>query len=173
MWQAYSVMQSLVMLEATWEADLLIDADALAAAAFNMEVEMAALQRTIRPFLNTTAGRAITSMTRDYGIGADVTIDTDFIRELLQAQESRFAADVSATSVRGIRDQIAEGIARGEGHYQLRERVLAYYERQSEWRAGIAAEYEAGTAFEAVREALAMRPGMTHKAWKNMMDNRV
>jgi hypothetical protein len=173
MWQAYRVVGALAALEASAEMGAVIDADALAAAAFNMEVEISELTTAIRPYLNTSAGRAITAMTRDYGIGTDITVDTDFIRDLLQAQESRFAADVSATSVRGIRDQIAEGIARGEGHYQIRDRVLSYYERQTEWRAGLAAQYETGTAYESIREALALRQGMTHKRWQTMKDDRV
>ena len=160
-------------LEASAEAGMLLDADALAAAVFDMETETAALIQAIRPYLNVSAGRAITAMTRDYGIGADVTIDTGYIRDLLQAQESRFAADVTATSVRGIRDQLAEGIAAGEGHYQLRDRILSYYGRQSQWRAGLAAQFETGTAYEAVREALALEHGMTHKSWQTMQDGRV
>ncbi|MFH0916998.1 MAG: phage minor head protein [bacterium] len=167
------MVQSLAAFEAALGAGEVVSADAIAAAAFNLEVEIAALERTIRPYLAHSAGRAITAMTRDYGIGADVTIDTEFIRDLLQAQESRFARDVTQTSVRGIRDQIAEGIANGEAYYQLRDRILSYYEGQAQWRAGLAAQFESGTAYESIREVLALRQGMSHKRWETMRDERV
>ena len=162
---------------AAYEQDILSgspgDIDAIVAAAFNLEAELELAQTTIRPFLNAEAGRALVSMQDQYGIARDITIDTDFIRELLQAQESRFASDVSATSVRGIRDQIAEGIANGEAHYQLRDRILGYYERQAQWRAEIAAQYESGTAYEAVRDALATNQGHTEHRWITMGDAAV
>lgn len=150
-----------------------VSVDALVSACFNLEAEMEALSSTIRPYLRTSAGRAITAMVQDYGIGEGVTVETAFIRDLLQAQESRFARDVTATSIRGIRDQIAEGIAAGESHYQLRDRVLSYYQRQHGWRADIAAQYETGTAFESIRDALARQQGMTYKRWETMRDPRV
>lgn len=159
--------------EASFVSGAALDADAIAAAAFDLEAEIAALTSTIRPYLLTTAGRAITSMDRDYGLGGGITVDTDFVRQILQAQESRFAADVTDTSVRGIRDQIAEAIANGEGFYQIRDRILAYYERQKAWRAGLAAQYETGEAFEAVRDALARNQGMTRKHWNDMGDDKV
>ena len=162
---------------AAYEQDILAgaaaDIDAIVAAAFDLETEMQMAQDAIRPFLNAEAGRALGAMQDQYGIARDITIDTDFIRELLQAQESRFASDVSATSVRGIRDQIAEGIAAGESHYQLRDRVLGYYQRQHNWRADIAAQYETGTAYESIRDALARQQGMTHKRWETMRDPKV
>lgn len=172
-WQAYRVTAALAAFEAGLAAGETVTVDALVAACFNLEAEMAALESTIRPYLRTSAGRAITAMVQDYGIGEGVTTETAFIRDLLQAQESRFARDVSATSVRGIRNQIAEGIAAGEGHYQLRDRILGYYERQHAWRADIAAQYETGTAFESVRDALARQQGMTHKRWETMRDPKV
>ncbi len=172
-WQAYRVVEALAALAAAGQMEVLATADAIAGAAFNLEVEIAALESGIRPYLARFGSRAISSMYDQYGIGADVTIETDFIRDLLQAQESRFARDVTATSVQGIRDEIAKGIAAGEGHYQLRERILAYYDRTSQWRADLAAQYESGTAYEAVREALALQQGMTHKRWETMRDDRV
>ena len=162
---------------AAYEQDILAgaagDIDAIVAAAFDLETEMQMAQDAIRPFLNAEAGRALGAMQDQYGIARDITIDTDFIRELLQAQESRFASDVSATSVRAIRDQIAEGIANGEPHYQLRDRILSYYERQAQWRAEIAAQYESGTAYEAVRDALATNQGHTEHRWITMGDAAV
>lgn len=165
-------MQAVIMWEATFEQDM-AKLEAMIQQAMNMEREIAALQTTIRPYLRSSAGRAVQAMVTDYGIGADVTLDADFIRQLLQAQESRFANDVTATSVRGIRDQLAEGIANGESLYQLRDRILGYYERQSAWRAGLAAQYETGTVFESVRDLLARRQGMNFKRWETMRDERV
>lgn len=147
-------------------------ADEIARAAFNLEVELEAFANGIRPYLLRAGGRGIDAMYAQYGIDG-VTIDSDFIRTILQSQESRFAQDMADTSIRGIRDEIARGIAAGEGHYQLRDRVLGFYERQNHWRANLAAQYETGTAFEAVREALALRQGMTHKRWETMRDDKV
>lgn len=162
---------------AAYEADIAAgapgDIDAIVAAAFNLEAELQMAADAIRPFLDAEAGRALMAMQDQYGIAQDITVDTDFIRELLQAQESRFASDISATSVRGIRDQIAEGVANGEGYYQLRDRVLGYYERQSQWRAGLAAQYESGTTYEAIRDALARNQGFTRHRWVDMGDEKV
>lgn len=166
-------MQAVVMWEATFEQDMAVMLDRIVAEAYDMERQIAALETTIRPFLRSTASRAISAMNQDYEIGLDVTIDADFIRQLLQAQESRFAKDVSATSVRGIRDALAEGIANGEGHYQLRDRILQYYDKQAAWRAGIAAQYETGMAYEGIRGVLAARQGMSHKRWETMRDPKV
>jgi hypothetical protein len=147
--------------------------DAIVAAAFNLEAEIEASSALIRRYLQAEAGRALSAMQYQYGIGADVTIDADFIRELLQSQESRFARDVSDTTVRGIRDQIAEGIANGEAHYQLRDRVLGFYGKEKEWRAGLAAQYESGVAYEGIRAALAARQGMNLHSWHHMGDEKV
>lgn len=164
-WQAFRVVGAMAAYEQGILAGAPGDIDAIVAAAFNLEVELEMARSTIQPFLRAEAGRALTAMQDQYGIARDLTVDADFIRGLLQAQESRFASDISATSIRGIRDQIAEGIANGEGHYQLRSRVLGYYERQAEWRAGLAAQYESGTAYEAVRDALAVNQGFTRHRW--------
>jgi len=174
-WQAFRVVNALEAYELELAAGTatVAGAEAIAAAVFDLEGEMAALISTIRPFLLNSAGRAIVAMERDYGIGAGITTETDFIRALLQSQENRFARDVTATSVRGIRDQLAEGIAAGESFYQLRERILGYYSRQQEWRAGLAAQYEPATAYEAVRSLLAQSAGMTHKRWVTMGDPAV
>ena len=66
-----------------------VSVDALVAACFNLEAEIDALSSVIRPYLRTSAGRAITAMMQDYGIGEGVTTETAFIRDLLQAQIGR------------------------------------------------------------------------------------
>lgn len=160
------------MWEATFEQDL-AGLEAIIAEGIDLEAEAIRLQQLIRPYLRNAASRALYAMERDYAIETGLTVNADFIREILQAQEARFASDITQTSIRNIRDQIAEGIAAGETVEQIRERIAGYYDRQSQWRAGIAAQYETGTAYEAVREALATRAGKTHKRWETMRDERV
>jgi hypothetical protein len=169
-WQAFRVINALQAYETTLTVANL---DVVIEAVIDLEREASELGVAIRPYLSGAADRAITAMQIDYNIGQGATVSTDFIQELLQAQESRFARDVTATSVRGIRAQIAKGIAEGEGYYQLRDRILGYYERQAQWRAGLAAQYETGTAYEAVRNALARAQGMAYKTWNTMRDANV
>ena len=171
--QAYRVSEKLAALMTALPGQITMTADELAAAAFELEIEINIMASAVRPFLGREAGRAITAMQMDYGVGGDVTVTSEFIRDLLQAQESRFARDISDTSVRHIRDQIAEGIANGETYYQLRERILGYYDRQMQWRAGLAAQFEPALAYESVKNAMALAQGMTHKTWNTMRDDGV
>jgi hypothetical protein len=171
--QAFRVMSAITAFEAAGQDASQVGIDAIVAAAFDLEVELEAFASAIRPGIARFGSRAITAMTEEYGWQDGFTVDTDFIRAILQEQEVRFARDVTSTSVQAIRNEVAEGIGAGEGYYQLRARVLDYYDRTTEWRAGLAAQYESGTAYEAVRDAIAHQHGMTHKRWETMRDDRV
>jgi len=149
------------------------DLDAAVTLLFDAQAEAAAFEEAIAPAVFRAAGRGLSAM-QQVGIGLDLTPADDLVQELVRTQQVRFAADVTATTVKAIREQLAEGIANGETLWQLRERILGYYDRNRQWRAGIAAQAETGNAYVAAKVAVARRSGVIEKKrWRTMGDARV
>lgn len=85
--------------------------------------------------------------------------------ELLPDMLDKFAADISKTTVKDIRDEIRIGMAEGEDMGQISRRIRGYYDERGQWRATVAARTETARAYCEGRLDTYRQNGVTEKRW--------